>query len=183
MLTSMTGTTIRTTRSAASSVTVTRRIDATVDTVGALLADVHEWPRWGLSTNTCTSTHIDQPGIAHPIRLGRHRLRVAVISPDAPFRLRYWLATAPTGALHPAEVTLSPTDNGGTELRWQVTPSRGLLGSVRHRQATLVRAVTELAAQLASTAEDPPTTRAEWAARHEPGGRARLERFGIEQAA
>jgi uncharacterized protein YndB with AHSA1/START domain len=182
MLRSMGRTTPRHRCSVASSVTVSRRIDAPVDTVWALLADVHEWPGWSSLTNTCTRTHSDQPELAHPIRLGRHRLRVAV-SPDTPFQLRSWLASAPTGALHPAVVTLSPTDDGRTELHWQVPPSRGIFGSARHRQQTLVRAVTELEAQLASTAEDPPTTRAEWAARHEPGGRAHLEGLQPDQAA
>lgn len=162
MLTGMGRTTRRRTRSVASTLTVTRHIDATVEAVWALLADVHEWPRWSSLTCTCTSTHGDQPDLAHPIRFGRNRLRVAV-SPDAPFQLRSWLSSAPTGALHPSVVTLSPTGGGGTELRWQVPPSRGILGSVRHDQATLVREVAGLAAQLASTAEDPPTTRAEWA--------------------
>jgi uncharacterized protein YndB with AHSA1/START domain len=181
MLTSMAYTTIRHTRSAASSATVSRGIDAPVETVWGLLADVHIWPRWGPFTNT--GADIDQLGLAYPIRLDRHRLRVSVISRDAPYRLRYRVASGPAGARHSAEVTLSSTDDGGTELRWRATQSRRMPGWARRPKATLVTAVTELAAQLASTAEDPPTTRAEWAARNEPGGQAHLDRLGREQAA
>jgi hypothetical protein len=93
------------------------------------------------------------------------------------------VVSGPAGARHSAEVTLSPTDDEGTELRWQVTQARRMPDWARHRRAALVAAVTELAAQLAATAEDPPTTRVEWAARHEPGAQARLEWLGREQAA
>jgi len=159
-------TTAHRTRTAPTRATVTRHIDAPIDTVFSLLADVHSWPRWGPFTATGTPAH--QPGIPHPIRLGRHQLRVTVTSPDAPYWLRYRLTDGPARALHTAEVTLSPTDEGGTDLDWRATPTRHLPGTARRRTAALEAAVAELTAQLASAAEDPATTRAEWAlARHE----------------
>ena len=156
-------TTARDTRSA----TVTRHIDAPIDTVFSLLADVHQWPRWAAFTDT-TSPHLNRPGISHPIRLGRHQLRVDVTSPDAPYWIHVRLTDGPAGSLHTADVTLSPTDDGGTELVWRATLPTGLPGIGRLRRAALVTTVTELAAQLASAAEDTPTTRLEWAhARHD----------------
>jgi uncharacterized protein YndB with AHSA1/START domain len=156
------------TRAAPTRATVTRHIDAPIDTVFSLLADVHRWPHWGLFSATGTPVHIDQPGLPHPIRLGRHQLRVTVTSPDAPYWLRYRLTDGPARALHTAEVTLSPTDEGGTDLHWRATPTRHLPGTARRRTAALEAAVAELTAQLASAAEDPATTRAEWAhARHD----------------
>ena len=150
-------------RTAPTRATVTRHVDASVDAVFALLADVHSWPRWGPFTATGTPAHSDQPGLPHPIRLGRHQLRVTVTAPDAPYWLRYRLTGGPARALHTAEVTLSPTDDGGTDLHWRATPTRHLPGTARRRTAALEAAVAGLAAQLASAAEDPAITRAEWA--------------------
>ncbi len=144
---------------------VIRRIDAPVDTVWALLADVHTWPRWGPFSHTGAPVHIDRPGLSHPIRLGRHQLRVALTSPDAPYWLGYQVTAGPSGVQHSAEVTLSPTDDGGTELQWRAARTHGLAALSRRRRATLTAAVAELTARLASAAEDPPTTRAEWAQR------------------
>jgi uncharacterized protein YndB with AHSA1/START domain len=142
-------TTAHQTRSATTHSTVTRHIDAPIDTVFSLLADVHQWPRWAAFTD---------------IRLGRHQLRVSVTSPDGPYWIHVRLTEGPAGSLHTADVTLSPTDDGGTELLWRATLPTGLPGIGRLRRAALVTAVTELAAQLASAAEDTPTTRLEWAA-------------------
>ena len=149
-------TTAHPTRSAPTRATVTRHIDAPIETVFSLLADVHSWPRWGPFTDTGSPTHIDQPGVPHPIRLGRRQLHVALSSPDAPYWVRYRLTGGPARTQHTADVTLSPTDDGGTDLLWRATPT------------ALEAAVAGVAAQLASAAEDPATTRAEWAhARHD----------------
>jgi uncharacterized protein YndB with AHSA1/START domain len=129
------------TRTAPTRATVTRHIDAPIDTVFSLLADVHSWPRWGPFTATGTPAH--QPGIPHPIRLGRHQLRVTVTSPDAPYWLRYRLTDGLARALHTAEVTLSPTDEGGTDLHWRATPTRHLPGTPRRRTAALGPAPSE----------------------------------------
>jgi uncharacterized protein YndB with AHSA1/START domain len=161
-------TTARRIHTAATRATVTRHIDAPIGTVFSLLADAHSWPRWGPFTDTSTPAQIDRPGPPHPIRLGRHQLRVALTTPDAPYWLRYRLTDGPARVLHTAEVTLSPTDDGGTDLHWRASPTGYLPGTARRRTAALEAAVTELAAQLASAAEDPATTRAEWAhARHD----------------
>jgi uncharacterized protein YndB with AHSA1/START domain len=153
-------TTARRIRTAATRATVTRHIDAPIGTVFSLLADAHSWPRWGPFTDTSTPAQIDRPGPPHPIRLGRHQLRVTLTAPDAPYWLRYRVTAGPARALHSAEVTLSPTDDGGTDLHWRATPTRRLPGTT----AALETAVAQLAAQLASAAEDPATTRVEWAA-------------------
>jgi hypothetical protein len=92
--------------------TVTRHIDAPIDTVFSLLADVHSWPRWGPFTDTGTPGHIDQAEVPHPIRLGRRQLHVALSSPDAPYWIRYRLAGGSALAQHTADVTLSPIDDG-----------------------------------------------------------------------
>jgi uncharacterized protein YndB with AHSA1/START domain len=156
-------TTARPTRTAPTRATVTRHIDAPVDTVFSLLADVHSWPRWGPFSATGTPGHLHQAGAPHPVRLGRHQLRVAVTSPDAPYWLRYRLTDGPARVRHTAEITLSPTDDGGTDLHWRATPTRHLPGTARWRVAALEAAASELTARLASAAEDPATTRAEWA--------------------
>ena len=156
-------TTARNTHSAATRATVTRHIDAPTAAVWSLLADVPAWPRWGPFTDISTP-HLDRHGlVVHPIRLGRHQLRVALTTPDAPYWLRYRLTAGPTRARHTAEVTLSPTDDGGTDLHWRAAPTRHLPGTARRSIAALEAAVTQLVARLASAAEDPATTRVEWA--------------------
>jgi uncharacterized protein YndB with AHSA1/START domain len=161
-------TTARPAHTAPTRATVTRHIDAPIDTVFSLLADVHSWPRWGPFTDAGTPEHLDRPGVPHPIRLGRRQLHVALSSPDAPYWIRYRLTGGPARSQHSAEVTLSPTDDGGTDLHWRATPTRHVPGTARRRTAALEATVAGLAAELASAAEDPATTRAEWAhARHE----------------
>jgi uncharacterized protein YndB with AHSA1/START domain len=155
----------RTRRVTAFRASLTRRIDAPVDAVFALLADVHAWPTWGPFARSA-ARHLDRPGVVpHPVRLGRHDLRVLVTSPDAPYWLRYRLTAGPFRARHSAEVTLSPTDDGGTELSWRATMTHVVPGIGRRRTAALTAEVSRLSAQLASAAEDAPTTRVEWAAR------------------
>ena len=176
-------TTARHAHSAAIRATVTRHIDAPTAAVWSLLADVHAWPRWGPFTDISTP-HLDRHGlVVHPIRLGRHQLRVAITSPDAPYWLRYRLTGGPARALHTAEITLSPTDDGGTDLQWRATPTRPLIGTARRRAAALVTAVAELAAQLASAAEDPATTRVDWAAAQPPVGSATPRRVAAAATA
>ena len=141
---------------------VSRRVEAPIETVWALLADIHAWPRWGPFSDSAKPTHLDLPGLPHPVRLGRHRLRVTIWALDAPYWLKYRLTSGPAGARHEASMTLSPIDDGATELRWHAQAAPRMTGILR-RQATLVAAVTDLMANLASAAEDQPTTRAEWA--------------------
>jgi hypothetical protein len=167
--------TARRTRTAATHAAVTRHIDAPIDTVFTLLADVHTWPRWGPFTDIGAAADIDRPGRLQPTQLGRHQLLVALTTPDAPYWLRYRLTAGPARALHTADITLSPADDGGTDLHWRATIPTGLpgIGGIgRRRRAALVTAVTELTAHLASAAEDPATTRLEWAAARRDDRRA-----------
>ena len=158
-------------RRGGSHATVTRRIDAPVERVFALLADVHAWPAWG-PFGSDPRPHLDRPGtLPHPVRLGRHDLRVLLTSPDAPYWLRYRLTGGPSRARHSAEVILSPTAEGGTELEWRATMTGSLPGLGRRRTAAVATTVSELTGYLAAAAEDAPTTRVEWAARTQVAGR------------
>ena len=141
--------------------TVTRHIQAPIDVVFSLLADVHQWARWGPFTNSAAT--LEGSGLPNPIRLGRHQMRIAIATPDAPYWLRYRITGGPAGSRHRAEITLSPTSDGGTDWHWRATLPAAMPGLGRRRTIALVAAVTELSAHLASAAEDPPTTRAEWA--------------------
>jgi uncharacterized protein YndB with AHSA1/START domain len=153
--------TTRRSRPTASPADVTRRIDAPIETVWALLADIHSWPRWGPFDDDAKPAHIDRPGLPQPIRLGRHQLRVTIWALDAPYWLQYRLSSGPVGARHEASLTLAPTEDGATELRWHAKAAPRMAG-VFSRQGALVAAVTDLTAHLASAAEDQPITRVEW---------------------
>jgi uncharacterized protein YndB with AHSA1/START domain len=157
--------TTRRSRPTTSPAAMSRRINAPIETVWALLADIHAWPRWGPFSDNSQPAHIDLPGLPHPIRLGRHQLRVAISPLDAPYWLQYRLTAGPAGARHEANITLAPTDDGATELQWHASGAPRMNGIIRRQQAALVTAVTDLTAHLASAAEDQPTTRAEWANR------------------
>ena len=132
--------------------TVTRHIGAPAAEVWHLLADLHAWPGWG-PFSTDPAPHLHRPGVAHPLRLGRRRLLVRVTSPDAPYWLRYRLTSDRHALDHHAEVTLSPTSDGGTDLHWRATLSDGLAGFRKRRVRSLERLARELSQDLAARAE------------------------------
>lgn len=146
--------------------TLYRHIDAPVETVWSLIADAQSWPRWGPFTGTGTGTSRRSDGLdrhRQPVRLGRHRLHVdAFVGRE--YRLRYRLSGRAV-VDHSGEITLTPGSDGGTELTWAMARRRPRSWRDRGRDAKAAGAVAELAARLASTAEDRPMTRAEWAIR------------------
>ena len=161
-------TTARPTRTAPTRATVTRHIDAPIDTVFSLLADVHSWPRWGPFTDTGTPRTPTGPASHTP----SGSAGVSCTSPSAPRTPRTGSATGspaarpapstPPKSPCPQPTTAAPTSTGAPP-RPDTCPA-----PARRRTAALEAAVAGLAAQLASAAEDPATTRAEWAhARHD----------------
>lgn len=120
--------------------TLSRHIDATLETVGSLIADLHQ----------------------QPLRLGRYRLHVDT-STGLDYRLKYRLTTGHAVLAHSVQITLHAGHDGGTELAWAVPRRRLVSRRGRGRHARAAAAMAELAARLAATAEDRPMTRAEWA--------------------
>jgi len=135
--------------------TQSRRIEAPIDTVSTLLSDTRSWSRWGPLSDAGFAAELKPK----PMRLGRHQLRVKVVSPDAPFWTRIQVHTSGGRYSHIADVTLTPLDDGSTDLSWRATLTGPLPDLTGRRRAHLQRAMSELTGQLASYAEDPPTTR------------------------
>ena len=140
------------------SITVSTSVAVPVDQLCPLIADVRRWPRWGPFTPVPGDRRNGRP---QAIRLGRRLVRLQVTAPDAPYWLRYEARTA--GFSHTADVTLSPTEEGGTEVSWRARLDGGLPGIAGRRRSRLAAEVARLLAALASYAEDAPTTRLEWA--------------------
>lgn len=139
--------------------TLSRRIDASVLQVWSLLTDVATWSRWGPLTSAGSSVDRRAGNLWQPVRYGRLPLRVHVSSPDAPFWVRLHVTTPAGRFSHLADVTLAPLSDGTTQLSWRATLTGGVPDMTGRRRARLARSVSALAAQLASYAEDPPTTR------------------------
>jgi hypothetical protein len=135
--------------------TQSRKINAPIDTVSSLLSDTRSWSRWGPLSDAGFAADLKPKAM----RFGRHRLRIKVVSPDAPFWTRVQVHTPGGWFSHIADVTLSPLDDGSTGLSWHATLTGPLPDLIGRRRAYLQRAVSELTGQLASYAEDPPTTR------------------------
>lgn len=150
---------------------VSKSIGASADQLWPLLADTRNWSRWGPFTAAANDGGIGAPqGIA----LGRRTLHLYLTYLDAPYLLRYQAGTG--GYSHTAELILSPTADGRTELTWRAELHRGL-SRILGRPTRLAREAGQLLSALAAYAEDPPTTRIEWAAQASASQAARPREF------
>ena len=135
--------------------TQSRRIGAPIHVVSMLLSDTRTWPVWGPLSDAGFAPDLTPK----PMRYGSRKLWVKVLSPDAPYWTRMRVHTPGGRFSHIADLTLTPLEGGSTDLSWRATLTGPLPDLTGRRRARLERAVSELTAQLASYAEDPPTTR------------------------
>jgi hypothetical protein len=96
---------------------------ASVEAVWALLSDVTTWSRWA----TFTSSELERPGAGDPNGVDAirrfHRgpkkiTRERVVAFDAPNHYAYVLLEGVPVDDYRADVTLTPTTGGGTEIAW-----------------------------------------------------------------
>jgi len=91
--------------------------------VWALLADATTWPTW----SSFDEAEIEQPGDTDPqgvgclrrFRRGRVRSRERIVAFDPPRHVAYTLLSGLPLRDYRGDVTLTLTDTGGTEIRWQ----------------------------------------------------------------
>jgi uncharacterized protein YndB with AHSA1/START domain len=91
--------------------------------VWALLADATTWPSW----SGFDAAEIEQPGTDDPqgvgalrrFRYGRIRSRERIVAFEPPRHVAYTLLSGLPLRDYRGDVTLTPTDSGGTEITWQ----------------------------------------------------------------
>lgn len=128
------------------------RSAAPPEEVWALLADAGSWPRW----SAIDEAHVEQGRGRGELRLFRtghvvSRERVLEFQPNE--RLVYELVSGLPVRDYRAEVTLTPTAEGGTAIRWHSTFRSAIPGAGRAIRRRLERFLAETAEGLAEAAE------------------------------
>lgn len=128
------------------------RSAASAERVWQLLADVRSWPLWG----GFDEAEIEEGaglGELRRFRTGRYVSRERVTGFEPGRRLRYELVSGLPIRDYRAEVTLAPTADGGTHIRWRSSFAAKVPGTGRALQRKLARFVAETADALAQAAE------------------------------
>lgn len=149
-------------------IAVSRRVDASPETVWGLVADVRTWTRWG----PWEAAELEHPGRTSPdgtgavrrLRSGRWTVREYVLVADAPRRLRYRVMSGLPVRDYVGEVRLDRGLDGGTTLCWRARFESRVPGLGRVLENRFRALLADVAARLAAYAEDPPQTRAAWVA-------------------
>jgi uncharacterized protein YndB with AHSA1/START domain len=137
-----------------SAVTI-RRLSVPPREVWGLLADVDAWPRWGPFRRADRPMRPSVPGLPRPVRYGRHLLQVVLSSPDPPYWLRYRLVVGAGRQVVAGEITLAPTDDGGTEVRWDSAATAAAGWAERRRARQVATRVPPVLEALAAYVESP----------------------------
>jgi uncharacterized protein YndB with AHSA1/START domain len=118
----------------------------------ALLADARSWPRW----TAFDEAEVEQGeglGEVRRFRTGRVRSRERITGFEPPRRFAYELLSGLPVRDYEAEVTLSPTSAGGTEVRWHSTFQAKVPGTGWMIRRRLGRFIEETAEGLARAGE------------------------------
>ena len=118
----------------------------------ALLADVRSWPRW-TSFDEAEVEEGEGLGEVRRFRAGRVRSRERVTGFEPPRHFAYQLLSGLPVDDYQAEVTLTPTSAGGTEVRWHSSFRAKLPGLGWLIRRRLERFIVETAEGLARAAE------------------------------
>lgn len=111
---------------------------ASPDKVWALLADSATWPDWtsiGSHANERPATADDGTGEIRVFTTGRITVREEIVERHPDQRLTYVLLSGlPTVKDYRAEIDLTPSPTGGTDIRWHTTfTAAPILGSLLRR--------------------------------------------------
>ena len=131
---------------------VEARSAAPVERVWALLADARTWPQWA-SFEEAEVEEGEGVGEVRRFRLGRITSRERVTAFEPPRRLGYEFLSGLPIRDYRAEVTLTPTVSGGTDIRWRSTFAAKLPGTGWALRRRLHQFVGETADRLARAAE------------------------------
>jgi uncharacterized protein YndB with AHSA1/START domain len=125
--------------------------------VWALLADVTTWSRW----SSFDESHLESPGRDDPngvgairrFRMKRRTTREEVVAFEPEVHLGYTLVAGLPVRDYRADVTLAPSANGGTEVRWRSSFHAAVPGTGWAAKVALQRFVQQVATALARAAE------------------------------
>ncbi|HSP72100.1 MAG TPA: SRPBCC family protein, partial [Gaiellaceae bacterium] len=131
---------------------VQARSAAPAEQVWRLLADARTWAAWG----AFDEAEVEEGrglGELRRFRTGRVVSRERVTGFDPARRLRYEVVSGLPIRDYRAEVTLAPTAEGGTQIRWRSTFAAKIPGTGRAIQRKLAQLAAETADALAQAAE------------------------------
>jgi len=128
------------------------RSAAPPELVWELLADAESWPRWS-GIDEAAVEEGSGLGELRLFRTGRYVSRERVVAFEPERRFAYELVSGLPVRDYRAEVTLAPTPEGGTAIRWRSTFERTIPGTGRLLRRRLGRFVAETAEGLAAAAE------------------------------
>jgi uncharacterized protein YndB with AHSA1/START domain len=128
---------------------VYRHVDAPVETVWEIISNHRAYPLW----TTIRTARLEQEGRPHPDGVGVVRFlgvgpvgaREQVLDFDPPHHLAYTILSGPPVRGYRADMDLSPTSDGGTDLRWTGGFDSAPPGTARVCRAVLERALRSMA--------------------------------------
>ncbi len=139
-------------------IAVDQRSTAPPEAVWELLADAGSWARWSSFTGSGLERPAptgDPDGVGAIRRFQRRGTRVTreeVVAFEPPHRFAYRLLSGVDAPDYRAEVTLTRTDDGGTEISWRSQWTSGRFGSGAVTQVALGLFIRRIARQLALAA-------------------------------
>lgn len=120
-----------------------------------LLADSSSWPSWTPidSHQPVRPAGPDGTGEVRTFRNGRHTVREQIVQSQPERRLSYTLLAGLALRDYRADVDLTPTPTGGTEIRWHTTFRPKVPGTGRLYRTALHNATQQFVDGLASAAQ------------------------------
>jgi hypothetical protein len=122
--------------------------------VWPLLADARTWPRWAPFDEAEVESG-EGVGEIRRVRAGRVTTRERVTAIEPPRRYAYEFLSGLPIRDYRAEVTLTPTAEDGTTIRWRSSFRAKLPGTGRLVRRRLAQFIAETAEGLAREAEKP----------------------------
>jgi uncharacterized protein YndB with AHSA1/START domain len=124
---------------------VYRHVDAPVETVWEIISNHRAYPLW----TSMRTARLEQEGSPHPDGIGAIRFlgvgpigaREQMLDFDPPHHLAYTILSGPPVRGYRADMVLSPTSDGGTDLRWTGGFDSAPPGAGRACRAVLERAL------------------------------------------
>jgi hypothetical protein len=136
------------------------RSSATPEQIWPLVADTTTWSDWGAWSSAEQVREGDPPpGGVHSIKKLKARPATTTVEEvtvfEPPRRLGYELRSGLPLRGYQAEITLTPADGGGTDIRWRSEFEPKIPGTGGFYRTVLSRFMADAVTRLAAAAEKP----------------------------